>query len=218
MPSSTMNSRRFFLANGALLAAAATLGSLPADALPLGHSDPDSPWVIGPRPGYTPLVGTLVSMLHFTRMQVMSSVKGLTTEQLDYLHDPKANTIGALLMHLAAVDKIYQLGSFQKIEWDNWKDPDKSLWDAGANLGDAGRSLIKGRPLDFYLKLLNDTRELTLAEMKKKDDKWLTEVEKGETPTNPYGQWFHVAEHESNHNGQIKFLKGRIPGVKADNG
>ena len=35
-------------------------------------------------------------------------------------------------------------------------------------------------------------------------------------PTNNYCKWFHVCEHESNHNGQIKFLKKRIPGAKPD--
>jgi uncharacterized damage-inducible protein DinB len=218
MPSSAMKSRRFFLANSAMLAAAATLGALPTQASQKYHTDPESPWVIGPRSGYSPLIGTVVSMLYFTRMQLLDSVKGLTTEQLDHLHDPKANTIGALLLHLAAVDKIYQLESLLGGDWEKWNDPDKALWDAGLNLGDAGRAQIKGKPLDFYLKVLNDTRDQTLAALKKKDDKWLTEVQKGQTPMNPYGMWFHVAEHESNHNGQIKFLKGRIPGLKVDNG
>ena len=31
---------------------------------------------------------------------------------------------------------------------------------------------------------------------------------------NNYAKWFHVAEHESNHDGQIKFLKRRLPGAK----
>jgi hypothetical protein len=31
---------------------------------------------------------------------------------------------------------------------------------------------------------------------------------------NNCGKWFFVAEHESNHNGQIKFLKSRVPGAK----
>ena len=35
-------------------------------------------------------------------------------------------------------------------------------------------------------------------------------------PTNNYCKWFHVCEHESNHNGQIKFFRKRIPGSKAD--
>ena len=30
-------------------------------------------------------------------------------------------------------------------------------------------------------------------------------------PTNNYCKWFHVCEHESNHNGQIKWIKGRLP-------
>jgi hypothetical protein len=34
--------------------------------------------------------------------------------------------------------------------------------------------------------------------------------------TNDYRKWFHVREHESNHNGQIKFLAKRLPGVKPD--
>ena len=34
-------------------------------------------------------------------------------------------------------------------------------------------------------------------------------------PTNNYCKWFHVCEHESNHNGQIKFLKTRLPGARA---
>ena len=33
-------------------------------------------------------------------------------------------------------------------------------------------------------------------------------------PTNNYCKWFHVTEHEANHNGQIKFLKSRLPGAK----
>jgi hypothetical protein len=35
-------------------------------------------------------------------------------------------------------------------------------------------------------------------------------------PTNNYCKWFHVCEHESNHNGQIKLLAKRLPGAKAD--
>ena len=36
-------------------------------------------------------------------------------------------------------------------------------------------------------------------------------------PTNNYCKWFHVCEHESNHNGQIKWIKSRLPGAKAGN-
>jgi len=67
------------------------------------------------------------------------------------------------------------------------------------------------------LNLLKDTREKSLAEFRKRDDKWLMTVDKdwGWGPTNNYCKWFHVAEHESNHNGQIKLLKSRLPGAKS---
>ena len=80
-------------------------------------------------------------------------------------------------------------------------------------LGDPARKAIKGNSLDYYLNILHETREKTLAELKKRDDKWLTIIDK-EFGANNYGKWFHVAEHESNHDGQIKFLKSRLPGAK----
>lgn len=104
--------------------------------------------LIGPKEGYTPMVGTMVSMLNWMRQTVLRSVEGLKTSDLDFLIDNKANTIGAMLMHLAATETYYGLHT----------------------LG----------------------------------------------PTNNYCKWFHVCEHESNHNGQIKFLRKRIPGAPAD--
>ena len=44
----------------------------------------------------------------------LKSVEGLSmAEILDYFHDPKANTIGALLLHLAATERHYQIDTFE---------------------------------------------------------------------------------------------------------
>jgi len=43
-----------------------------------------------------------------------------------------------------------------------------------------------------------------------------TLVTDGDFSANNYAKWFHVAEHESNHDGQIKFLKRRVPGAKPE--
>jgi hypothetical protein len=56
--------------------------------------------IIGPRKGFSPQIGTLVSMLTWMRDTILQPVQGLTVRQLDYLHDPKANSMGALLLHL----------------------------------------------------------------------------------------------------------------------
>jgi hypothetical protein len=82
------------------------------------------------------------------------------------------------------------------------------------NLNEPARKAIKGNSLDYYLNILHESREKNLAEFRKRDDKWLTLADKEMDGINNYGKWFHVAEHESNHDGQIKFLKSRLPGAK----
>jgi uncharacterized damage-inducible protein DinB len=137
----------------------------------------------------------------------------MSQADLDFLLDAKANTIGALLWHLAATDHYYGLNTFDGLKWDSWPDTEKKKWDVPMSLGDPARKAIKGNGLDYYLNLLHETREHTLAELKKRDDKWLMAIDK-DFGANNYGKWFHVAEHESNHDGQIKFLKSRLPGAK----
>jgi hypothetical protein len=173
--------------------------------------------IIGPKEGYSPQIGTMVSEMAFMRFQVLNNVKGLTMEQLDWLLDDKANTIGALLFHLCATDAFYHEHTFKGVEWGKWDDSVQKKFGTAMELGDAGRKNIKGNSLDFYLSLLNETREKTLAEFRKRDDAWLMSVDKiwPWGPTNNYCKWFHVCEHESNHDGQIKLLKARLPGAKA---
>jgi uncharacterized damage-inducible protein DinB len=172
-------------------------------------------YVIGPMEGYTPHIGTLVSMLNYNRDTIVRTTKSLSMAELDHLHDPNANTIGALLMHLGAVEKWYQVNSFEKRNEFNAEE--KKLWDAGLNLGDAGRQNIKGKELKYYIDLISEVRNRTLEEFKKRDDTWLLAVDpdfgRGEQ-FNTYWKWFHVCEHESNHRGQITWLKGRLPGAK----
>jgi uncharacterized damage-inducible protein DinB len=207
-----ITSRRNFLIASASVTATG-LSFLAQPALP---QENDS-WVIGPRNGYSPEIGTLVSMLAFTRMQVLHNVKGLSQSDLDFLLDAKANTIGALLLHLAATETYYGMNSFGGMKWDSWSDDIKKKWDIPMNLDEPARKAIKGNSLDYYLNALHESREKNLAEFKKRDDKWLTIVDT-EMGMNNYGKWFHVAEHESNHDGQIKLLKGRLPGAKPSAG
>ena len=151
-------------------------------------------------------------------MVVLRSVKDLKTEELDYLHDPKSNTIGSMLLHLAATEAFYQANTFEGRR--EYNDKEKAKWGAAMSLGDEGRKTIKGNGLFYYLGILEETREKTLSEFKKRDDKWLMEVDPaffGKQPTNNYCKWFHVCEHESNHNGQIKWIKSRLPGARDGN-
>ncbi len=204
-----MTGRRRFLRSAAAVSAGAG-GLLVQPPAAVGSDDRVN--VLGPRTGYTPQIGTLVSMLTWMRQAVPGSARGLNRAQLDHLFDSKANTIGALLLHLAATETYYQMNTFDGTPWDGWPDEIKRKRDAAMDLGDAGRQTIKGHDLDYYLKILQETREKSLAEFRKRDDKWLMAVDERWPwgPTNNYCKWFHVCEHESHHVGQIAFLRNRV--------
>ena len=214
------SNRRGFLKESAVFTAGfSTL--LGASLMPEAAQASDSNQnILGPKPGYGPQVGTFVSMLTWMREAngVISATKGLTQADLDYLVDRNANTIGALMLHLAATETYYQLNSFEGKKWDSWPDSVKQQWDAAMNLGDAGRKTIKGHDRDYYLRVLQETRTKSLAEFSKRDDAWLMAVDKDWPwgPTNNYCKWFHVCEHEAHHTGQIAFLRRRLPGAKTD--
>ena len=121
---------------------------------------------------------------------------------------------------LCATDAFYHEHTFKGVAWGKWDDAVQKKFGVAMALGDEGRKTIKGNSLDFYLNLLNETRESTLAEFRKRDDAWLMTIDKAWPwgPTNNLCKWFHVCEHESHHTGQISLLKSRAPGAKAENG
>jgi hypothetical protein len=178
--------------------------------------------VLGPRPGYSPQIGTFVSELTWMREVngILRATEKLTQADLDYLSDKSANTIGALMLHLAATEAYYQMNTFGGMAWDSWSADIKKKWDPAMNLGDEGRANIKGHDREYYVNILHEVREKTLAEFRKKDDAWFLAADKGWPwgPTNNFCKWFHVCEHEAHHTGQIAMLRKRLPGAKADTG
>jgi hypothetical protein len=210
--------RRTFLGG---FAAAATLGActdlLQAQAATSATTQPN---VLGPWPGYSPQIGSFVSMLTWMREAngILSATKGLKQADLDYLFDANANTIGALMLHLAATETYYQMNTFDGVKWGSWSEDVKKKWDAAMELGDAGRKTIKGHDREYYVGILHEVREKTLAEFRKRDDAWILAVDKDWPwgPTNNLCKWFHVCEHEAHHTGQAAMLRKRIPGQKAD--
>ncbi len=168
--------------------------------------------VFGPRSGYTPHLSAMVSMMNWMRRTVLMSLNGLTQKDLDYIHDEDSNSIGAMLWHLASTERFYQLNTFENRRWGDWPAGENEKWGIAMSLGARARAVIKDQPLEFYLEKLEEVRAYTLAELAKRDDDWLfyTDEDFGWGPTNNYCKWFHVVEHESNHNGQIKYLTKRI--------
>ncbi|MEO5593474.1 MAG: DinB family protein [Chitinophagaceae bacterium] len=203
--------RRHFIRASAGLAGG--LAFLPQLSFANHFTPPDNINIIGPLEGYSPQLGTFISMLNWIRESVLRAVKDLKPGELDFLMDPKANTIGAMLSHLAATETVYQDLTFYNLK--DFSEANKKRWSVAMELGEEGRKQIKGNNLDYYLSALKEVREKSLSEFKKRDDKWLAIVDPqffGNQPTNNYCKWFHVCEHEANHRGQMTLVRKRIPG------
>jgi len=208
--------RRNFVKKTSVLATGLSgLAMFPQATHAIEKSPEDNIHQVGPKEGFSPQVGTLVSMMNWMRMVVLQSVKDITRQDLDYIHDQKSNTIGSMLLHLVATEVFFQANTFEGRK--EYNESEKTKWNIPMNLGEEARKKIKGNELSYYLDVLQSTREKTVAEFRKRDDRWLMSVDPtffNGQPTNNYCKWFHVCEHESNHNGQIKWIKGRISGAK----
>lgn len=166
-----------------------------------------SPLRIEPIAGYSPTIGRLIGMLTYARSTTLAAVEGLTIAQLDHLHDAESNSIGALLAHIAAVERSYQVLTFE----ERLLSPQENeLWSTALKLGENGRRRLRGHPLEHYLEELAAARRITLEALAARDDAWL---ERSVTPApriNAHWAWFHVAEDEVNHRGQIRWLRSRL--------
>jgi uncharacterized damage-inducible protein DinB len=209
----TISGRRNFIKKSSLAAfGTGAFLPMPQHASASPRTSQENINIVGPKEGFSPQIGTLVSMMNWMRRVILLPVHGMSTSDLDFLLDDNANSIGAMLWHLAASERFYQLHSFEGRKWGDWDQKDKDAWSVASELGDEARETIKGHSLKFYLEKLETVRAHTLEEFKKRDDDWLMAVDEAWFwgPTNNYCKWFHVCEHESNHNGQIKLIKSRI--------
>jgi hypothetical protein len=168
----------------------------------------DSTYLIGPAKGFTPQIGALAAMLNNMTSRVERDVIALNLEEADYLLDEKANTIGALIMHLAAAEVYYQVLTFEHREFN---EEEKKKWQVALDLGEEARQTIKGHSIEYYLNIYREVRKKTLEEFRKRNDEWLYELLSPDSDTNNYWAWFHMAEHQSSHLGQMRMVKKRLP-------
>ena len=161
---------------------------------------------IKPTEGYTPQIGIMVNMLEDLKERITANVQDIDQAQTDYLFDEKANSIGAIVMHIIATESYYQV---ETLEGRQWTAEEAALWNLPGGLGDESREKIKGKPISYYLDLWEEVRQKTLEGLKTKDDVWFAaSVDDG---INIHWVWFHVLEHTAAHMGQIDLVKSRLP-------
>ena len=63
---------------------------------------------------YSFQIGVIVSEIVLVREETFRLAKGLSIEHLDYNFDDQSNSIGTLLLHIAALELKFQLDHFFK--------------------------------------------------------------------------------------------------------
>lgn len=156
--------------------------------------------------GYSTQIGFMVFMLDDMKDRITNEVKELSQEQTDFLFDDKANSIGAIMMHLIATEAYYQT---ETLEGRSWTEEEKKLYDTAGGLGAESRDRFKGRPIQYYLDLWDEVRKKSHTGLKEKDDEWFADqIDEG---INNHFVWYHVLEHAASHMGQISLVKARLP-------
>ena len=159
--------------------------------------------------GYSPRIGELVCMMDRVRARTLEAVEGLTVAQLDHRFDERANSISMLLVHMAAVESLHAIVSFENRAPTT---DERAGLDPALALGEAMWKAVHGKSLAQYLEMLEYTRERTKRQLRTKDDAWLAEERDyvGGAKANNHYIWFHVPEDETNHRGQITWLRKRL--------
>ncbi|AGX04777.1 MULTISPECIES: DinB family protein [Bacillaceae] len=161
---------------------------------------------IKPAAGYRSRVADVVSMLEHSRSVTLSEIQGLDQFRLDFLIEEASNSIGALLMHMAAIEFVHTIITFEQRDLN---EDERGKWETALELGNQAREKYRGNDLAFYLAELDEVRRNTLEKLKDADEAWLLKDHHWENGLayNHYWMWFHVIEDEVSHRGQIKLIK-----------
>jgi uncharacterized damage-inducible protein DinB len=148
-----------------------------------------------------------VGILLYARRTTLAAVEGLSIAELDHLQDDSSNSIGALLAHIAVVERGIQRLTFEE------RTPsaaEQAAWEPALKLGAEGRRLLRDKPLEHYVHELSEARRLTLEGLAARDDAWLEQPLRAAPAMNAHFAFFHAAEDEINHRGQIRWLRARL--------
>ena len=101
-------------------------------------SDADRWRRIEPQPEYSPHIGALVQIMACARMTTLKAVEGMGVAELDATAPGFSNSVGMLLAHMAATDRIYQAASFENR--DPFETPEYAPYQGAMTFGWKGES------------------------------------------------------------------------------
>jgi uncharacterized damage-inducible protein DinB len=166
-----------------------------------------NPFKIGPEAGVRPLVETLVSLLSTSRHYLLNAARNLTAESLDEVPTGPLNSLGSLLVHVAAAETMFQNITFHGRQFG----PDEEDLRQAFRFE---RNPLAGSEMDAYRDLLVRTHRRTVSLLAGVDDDWLAEPTtfRGK-PSNRHYYWMHFMLDEARHTGQLILIRKRLLGA-----
>ncbi len=162
-------------------------------------------FVIGPSAGRAPHLETLVSMLENARRYLLTASRDLTAEQLDEVPAGAPNSIGAILAHVAAAERMFQHLMFRDYQFS---DTERLTVEPAFRFQENPQA---GRAVAAYHGWLAELRAETLALFATVDDTWLAEERTfAGRPSNRHYYWLHYLQDEARHTGQITLIRKHL--------
>jgi uncharacterized damage-inducible protein DinB len=162
---------------------------------------------IDPAAGFDPIIGLYVAQLDDVRARTKRYADGLTESQLAWHPNPKVESIGTLLLHIAAVEVSWiQEDIGRKPMGEEWKIAFPIRFDIPQ---------VSDKRLEYFLDLLDSTRAATRDQLASLSDddlaRAVVSLESADDPDAPRYtiEWilYHLLEHEAHHTGQIAVMK-----------
>ena len=160
--------------------------------------------------GFPPRIGTFLGMLEDVRRATRRMVEGMTSAQVEWHPQSNVESIGTLLLHIAAVE-------FSWIQEDIMHKPMGEEWMIAFPIR-FNMPQITGQPLGYFLGKLDSVRAETKTALRTLTDKDLERMvspqDEGTAATSSYSiEWilYHLIEHEAHHKGQIAVMKRMLP-------
>lgn len=167
-----------------------------------------SPFLIAPATHEEPLMGTLFAMMRNVRHYLHTATRELTVDALDAVPGELRNSIGALLAHIAAAERMIANITVHERRFS----AEEADFEAAFRFE---RNPLAGADVSTYHEHLATVRARTLELLQAKDDAWLLAPKTffGQ-PSNTLYYLFHMIQDEARHTGQIILLrKHLLPGA-----
>ncbi len=161
--------------------------------------------------GFSSQLGRYVSLMEDVRRRTLEYIQALSTKQLSWFPNSKTESIGTLLLHIAAVEYSY-------IQEDIMKRPMGEEWKMAFPIR-FNIPQITGKELSYFTDKLNAIRAESKRVLRGLNDGDLDMIITPLEPAPGNGdisyslEWilYHLIEHEAHHKGQIALMKRLLP-------